>query len=115
MSLCDNIFSLINSMTRVEKYRRYREEISNMKFETFTLKKEACEQVERIQKTQSGNRLNFEDVMEIHQVFEENPTKHKKNRLIPITKFELFYSLIAISLFTLTLLALIFTGMKIWG
>lgn len=102
-------------MTRVEKYRRYREEISNMKFESFTQKKEASEQVEKKHKSDFGSKLNYEEVMEIHEVYEENEEKSKKIKLIPFTKYEIIYSVIAILLFVIILLALIFTGKKIWG
>ena len=115
MALCVNIFALTKSMTRVEKYRRYREEISNMKFENFTQKKEASGQVEKIRNTDFESKLNYDEVMEIHEVYEENDEKVKKTKFMPLTKYEIVYSLIAILLFVIILLALIFTGRKIWG
>lgn len=102
-------------MTRVEKYRRYREEISNMKFETFSTKKEAANQIEKLHSSSSGNKLAYEDVMEVHAVYEKNKSKIKRFRLVPLTKFEIIYSLIAIFIILIILVALIYTGNKIWG
>ncbi len=101
-------------MTRVEKYRRYRDEISNMKFETFSQKKEAAKQINLLREKDSGDKLNYEDVMEVHEVFvSEKKIKHFK--LFPLTKYEIIYTLIAIFIILIILLALIFTGKKIWG
>ena len=55
MTLCDNISPLRFSMTRVEKYRRYRQEISNMKFETFSEKREVAKQVDKVHNSRVGN------------------------------------------------------------
>lgn len=115
MALCVNIFTLTNSMTRVEKYRRYREEISNMKFETFTQKKEAYEEVEKMHNFENGNKLNLDEILEVHEVFDGAEKKHKKTKLIPITKFEIIYSSVAILIIAIILIALILTGKKIWG
>lgn len=115
MRLCDNIFSLSTSMTRVEKYRRYREEISNMKFETFSQKKEAAEQIQKLHNANSGNKLTLDNVLEVHDVFDGNKKKIKRIQLFPLTKFEILYSLIAIISIAIILVALILTGNKIWG
>ena len=45
-------------MTRTEKYRRYRNEILNMKFETFTVKREASETLDKLHDNRLGNKLN---------------------------------------------------------
>ena len=96
MQLCDNIFSLSSSMTRVEKYRKYREEISNMKFEDFSKKREASKQVEKIYASRVESKLNYEDVMVVHEVFDKTELKSNNKRLINLTKYEIFYFLIAI-------------------
>lgn len=113
MLLCDNIFSLSDSMTRVEKYRTYRKEISNMKFETFSQKKLAAEQLEELHNENLGSKLNYEQVMVVHDVFNDGEEKHKKRRLINLTKYEILYYLIAFCIFVIILVALILTGIKL--
>ena len=102
-------------MTRVDKYRRYRKEISNMKFEKFSQKKEAAMTVEKLHNMDSGNQLTYDDLMVVHEVFDEEKPKVRKIRLIPLTKYEIIYSLIAIFIILIILVALILTGKKIWG
>ena len=75
MGLCVNILPLRFSMTRVEKYRSYREEISNMKFENFNKKHEAAKQVD----TFHGN-INYDKVMVVHEMFDESDEKSTKKR-----------------------------------
>ena len=101
-------------MTRVEKYRRYRQEISNMKFETFTQKREASETIDKLHDKILGNKLNYEQVMSVNEVFDEGEIKFKKRRLINLTKYEIFYFLIAFGIITILVAGLIITGTKLW-
>jgi len=102
-------------MTRVEKYRRYRNEISNMKFETFTQKREASDTIDKLHDKRLGNKLNYEQVMIVNEVFDEGEvTKFKKRRLINLTKYELLYFLIAIIIILLLTLGLVISGIKLW-
>ena len=102
-------------MTRTEKYRQYREEISNMKFESFTQKKEATETIEKLNGNRLGNRLNYEQVMIANSVFDEGEVQFKKRRMINLTKYEIFYYLIALGVIVTLLIALIISGIKFWG
>ena len=114
MLLCDNISPLRFSMTRIEKYRQYREEISNMKFETNSQKKEASETVEKLHSSKLGNKLNYEQVMIANEVFDEGEIKFKKRRLINLTKYEIFYYLIALIIIAILVTGLIISGIKTW-
>ena len=114
MALCDNISPLRFSMTRIEKYRSYREEISNMKFETFTKKSEASETIEKLHSSKLGNKLNYEQVMKANEVFDQGEVVFKKRRLINLTKYEIFYYLIATIVIVALVVGLIITGIKLW-
>ena len=114
MTLCDNISPLRFSMTRVEKYRRYRQEISNMKFETFSEKREVAEQVDKVHDTSLGNKLNYEQVMAVNESLSQGETKFKKIRLINLTKYEIFYYLIAFGIIAILVAGLIVTGILTW-
>ena len=111
MQLCDNIFSLSSSMTRVEKYRQYREEISNMKFEDFSQKREASKQVEELYGNRVDEKLNFEDIMVVHEVFDKTELKTKNKRLINLTKYEIFYYLIAIIFVVVIIAAMVIVSL----
>ena len=100
-------------MTRVEKYRRYREEISNMKIESFTAKKEAADQVEKFQYDATTKKLNLEQVMEVHEVYDNNEQVSKKINHYQISRFEKKLYLIAFLIIAIILIALIFTGINI--
>ena len=102
-------------MTRTEKYRQYREEISNMKFESFTQKREASETIEKLHDTKASNRLNLEQVLIANEVFDEGEIKFKKRRLINLTKYKIFYLLIAALVIVILVIGLIISGLKLWG
>ena len=101
-------------MTREEKYRRYREEILNMKFETFSEKREVAEQVDKVHDTRLGNKLNYEQVMAVNEAFDNDKVKFKKRRLINLTKYEIFYYLIAFGIIAILIVGLIITGTLTW-
>ena len=102
-------------MTRTEKYRQYREEISNMKFENFTQKREASDTIDKLHDKRLGTRLNLEQVMIANEVFDEGEVKFKKRRIINLTKYEIFYFLIATLVIVGLVIGLIVTGINLWG
>lgn len=102
-------------MTRTEKYRQYREEISNMKFESFTQKREASDTIDKLTDARLGNKLNLEQVMIANEVFDEGEVKFKKRRLINLTKYEIFYFLIASIIIIALVIGLVISGIKLWG
>ena len=102
-------------MTRVEKYRRYRQEISNMKFETFSEKREVAKEVNKVHDARNGNKLNYEQVMAVNETFDNGEIKFKKRRLINLTKYEIFYFLIAALVIVALVIGLIVTGINLWG
>ena len=101
-------------MTRVEKYRRYRQEILNMKFETFSEKQEVAEQVDKLHNPELGNKMNYTDVMTVSESFDKGKMKFKKRRLINLTKYEIFYYLIAFGIIAILVVGLIITGILTW-
>ena len=101
-------------MTRVEKYRRYRQEISNMKFETFSEKREVAKQVDKVHNSRVGNKLNYEEVMAVSDTFDTGDIKFKKRRLINLTKYEIFYYLIAFGIIAILVIGLVITGILTW-
>jgi len=102
-------------MTRVEKYRRYRNEISNMKFETFTHKKEVAKEIEKIHYDTTGNKLNYEQVMIVHELFDEGEVNFKRKKIIGLTKYEIFYFIIALFIVIIMIVSLVLVGIKLWG
>ena len=114
MTLCDNISPLRFSMTRVEKYRRYRQEISNMKFETFSEKLEIAEEVDKVRNAGSDNKLKYDDVIAVNEAFDKGDVKFKKRRLINLTKYEIFYYLIAFGIIAILIIGMIMTGTILW-
>lgn len=114
MVLCDNIFPLSRSMTRVEKYHRYRNEIANMKFETLTTKSKVSKEVDKIHNPNLGSKLNYEQVMYVHEAYDESDTKLKKKRLICLTKYQIFYYSVALIFLLIMIAILILVGLKTW-
>ena len=101
-------------MTRVEKYRNYRNEIANKNFETFSKKKETAKQIEKISVNNSEKKLNYDQVMDVYETFGAGEKKLKKRQLIRLTKYEIFYFLIAIIFILIMISALIVVGIKLW-
>ena len=101
-------------MTRVEKYRRYRQEISNMKFETFSQKQQVSKEIDKLSGNRKSNRLNYDEVMTVNESFEGSEIQFKKRRLINLTKYEIFYFLIAFGIIAILILGLVITGIKLW-
>lgn len=94
-------------MTRVEKYRRYREEISNMKFEKVSEISEASKQVKKLCGNRANEKLDFESVMVVHEVFEKDQLTQKNKRLINLTKYEISYYLVAIIFVVIVIAAMV--------
>ena len=94
-------------MTRVEKYRQYRKEISNMKFEVLTKKKKVVNQIGKMKENHIYDRLNYDEVMQIHNAYIDEEANLKKKRLIYITKYEFLYYIIALLVVLLLVVVLI--------
>lgn len=98
-------------MTRVEKYRRYREDIANMKVETFSSKKKVVDKIEKGE----GKKVGYENVMDIHDIYDNGHNQPKKRRTIRIKKYQIIYCSIAILIIAIILFALILVGINLWG
>ena len=101
-------------MTRTEKYRAYRNEISNMKFDTFSPKKEVAKKVTNVRSEAYGSKLNYEDVMLVQESLEHEEVNFKRKKLIGLTKYEIFYFLIFIFFVIILTILLVVTGIKLW-
>lgn len=103
-------------MSRVEKYREYRNEIASLPDEPKqTKKRQSSQRVEKILKqNKEQNKLAFEDVYEgldIYNVSSNNESKHlsyKKKMLI------IFYAVMSVLIVGL-IIALIFIGQSAFG
>lgn len=115
MLLCVNIFTLSLLMTRVEKYRRYREEIANMKVENFSSKSEAAKQVDKITSLTGDNKIGFEDVMGIREIYAENDEITKKTHRFHLREDQIIYLLVCFLIGAILLVSLIVTGINVWG
>ena len=102
-------------MTRVEKYRRYRNEISNMKFENFTEKDKTAMEVQKIHKFESSNRLNYDQLMLVHESLDEGESNLKRKKGIVLTKYNIFYFSIFLFFVIILTVSLILVGIKLWG
>ena len=101
-------------MTRVEKYRSYRNEILNMKFETSSHKREVAKRVSKVHPTDLDGRLNYEQVIDIHEMYGNDEKLMKKKKYHYISKYEIFYYSFALCFIIAMILALVFTGIKLW-
>ena len=103
-------------MSRVEKYREYRNEINSLPDEPKqTKKRQSSQRVEKIlRENKEQNKLAFEDVydgLDIYNVSTNNETKHlsyKQKSLI------VFYSVMGVLIVGLVI-ALIFVGQNAFG
>lgn len=101
-------------MTRVEKYRRYRDEISNMKLGDFSEKEETAMQIEKNRFAGGDEKLNYEQVMVVHELMNEGEVNFKRKKFIGLTKYEIFYFLIAILFVIILIVLTILVGIKLW-
>jgi len=101
-------------MTRTEKYRQYRNEIANMKFDTFSPKKEVSKEVDKVHSDAYGSKLNYEQVMLVQETINGEEVNFKRKKLIGLTKYEIFYFLIFIFFVILLTVLLIISGTKLW-
>lgn len=82
-------------MTRVEKFRRYREEIANMKFETSSNKKVMSEQIGRMCGDNKNSKLNYEQVLDIFDSYDPDAKNTKNRHHIRLRKSQIIYWSIA--------------------
>lgn len=102
-------------MTRVEKFREYRRKIANMKLESFSSKKEAFEQVEKIRETKQNSAYDYDDLMEVHDIYDTFGDNVKKKHSIRIRKDQIVYVSIAIFIIAIIIIGIVLVGIKIWG
>ena len=101
-------------MTRTEKYRQYRNEIANMKFDSFSEKEQTAKEIEKVQYSGSGRKLNYEQVMVVHELMDDGEVNFKRKKYIGLTKYEIFYFLIATLFVIILVVSLILVGTKLW-
>ena len=101
-------------MTRTEKYRQYRKEIANMKFESFSEKNETSKKIENIHGNFSSNKLNYEEVMIVQESIADKSVNFKRKKFFSLTKYEIFYFLIVLGVVIILSVLLVLTGIKLW-
>lgn len=101
-------------MTRTEKYRAYRNEIKNMKFDTPTSKDEVSKKVDKVHSSFRDSKLNYDEVMLIQEEVNGEEVNFKRKKYIGLTKYEIFYFLIALVFIIIFTILLIFVGIKTW-
>ena len=101
-------------MTRTEKYRAYRNEISNMKFDTPSSKGEVSKEVVKVHSDSFGNKLNYEDVMLIQETVNGEEVNFRRKKYIGLTKYEIFYLSTFFIVAVTLLVSLILVGIKLW-
>lgn len=97
-------------MTRVEKYRSYREEIANMKIENFSSKKAVSEKIERICNNNESSKLNYEEVLNAFDVYDTDGEPVKRKRKIRLRKSQIIYIAVATIVVAALLVGVILTG-----
>ena len=101
-------------MTRVEKYRRYREEIANMKFESSSSRKTISEKIERIRGGNESSKLNYEQVLNVFGTYDSD-AKINKTRHFRLKKSQVIYWSIASVVILGLLIAIIVVACNMWG
>lgn len=82
-------------MTRVEKFRRYREEIANMKFESSSSKKTLSQTIERMCEDNDSPKLKYEQVLNVFDTYDPDAKDTKKRFHIKLRKSQVIYWSIA--------------------
>ena len=102
-------------MTRTEKFRAYRNEIKNMKFDTPTSKIEVSKEVDKVHSSFHGSKLNYDDVMLIQEEVNGEEVNFKRKKYIGLTKYEILYFLVLLFVVIILSVLLVLTGIKLWG
>ena len=82
-------------MTRVEKFRRYREEIANMKFETSSTKKTLSEKIERMCTVNDSQKLEYEQVLTAFGTYDPDAKDTKRKHHFRLRKNQIIYYSVA--------------------
>lgn len=82
-------------MTRVEKYRRYREEIANMKFENSSTRKTLSETIERMCVDNDSQKLKYEQVLDVFDSYDPDAKSTKRKHHFTLRKSQITYYSIA--------------------
>ena len=97
-------------MTRVEKFRRYREEIANMKFESSSSKKTLSETIERMCVDNDSSKLKYEQVLDVFDTYDPDAKNTIKKHHIKLRKNQIIYWSIASVVILALLIAIIVVG-----
>ena len=102
-------------MTRFEKYRAYRNEISNMKLESLSSKEEVSKEVDKVHSDLGGSKLNYEQVSLVHELVTDEKVNFKRKKYIGLTKYEIFYFAFFLVVVIILVIFLVISGSKMWG
>ena len=101
-------------MTRVEKYRRYREEIANMKFESSSSKKTVSESVGKIRDINETSTLDYMEVLNAFEIYDTEGKETKKHHKFHIRKNQIIYCVIAFIVIVILILLIVLKGIDLW-
>ena len=102
-------------MTRVEKYRRYRQEIANMKFEESSSKQKLVNEQIRKDSSYDNKVIGYESVMNVFDSYDTNGKNQKHKHSFRIRKDQVRYCLVAVSVLSVLLVGIILVGINLWG
>ena len=100
-------------MTRVEKYRTYREEIANMKIENFSSKKVTSQKIERIRIDNDSAKLGYDEVLNAFDIYDTDAKKVKTKYRVHLRKAQIVYLVVATVVIVGLLIGVIITGTKL--
>ena len=100
-------------MTRVEKYRRYREEIANMKFESSSSKKTMSIKIGRMCDNNDSSKLNYEQVLNLFDTYDPDAKNTAKRHHIKLRKSQVIYWSIASVIILGLLIGIIITAVNL--
>lgn len=100
-------------MTRVEKYRRYREEIANMKFESASSKKTMSIKIGRMCDNNDSSKLNYEQVINLFDTYDPDAKNTAKRRNFRLRKSQIIYWSIASVVILGLLIGIIVTAVNL--
>lgn len=100
-------------MTRVEKFRHYREEIANMKFESSSNKKSISEKIGRLCDTNESSKLDYEQVLNIFDTYDPDVKSAKRKRHFKLRKRQVIYWSFASIVILALLIGIIVTAVNL--
>ena len=104
--------------TRVERYKKLREEIDKMQSDETSSKSKSSRVVNEIlkdKKSQDKNNLSLDNTLKPYEFYDNNEVKEKeKTKLSPLEKRRILYIVLASTLVAAILIALVIVGIFVF-